>query len=162
MAERVERLALVATTGSLADRRSRLGLAALSLKLTDRLAVFDQRMRIGAGLMAMSRRPNLALIDHLIESTGRVPHEIRRQATAALGDYDITGSLHRITADTLIVAGSRDRLTPLRFSEKLAERIGHSRLKVIDGGGHMLMLDRANELADLLINFARVPGNVTS
>lgn len=159
-AERITRLALVATTASLSDLRSQLGLKALSLKLTDWFAVFDKRMRVGAGLMAMSRNPSLELVDHLIESTGRISHETRRQATAALADYDITDSLDQLTVETLIVAGSRDRLTPPRFSRALAKRIPSATLHTVDGGGHMMMLDRADELAELLIDFARVPGQV--
>ncbi len=159
--ERIERLAVVCTTGSLSDVRSQVGLRALSLKLTDWFAVFDKRMRVGAGLTAMSRNPNLELIDHLIESTGRISHETRRQATAALADYDVSNALERIGVPTLIVAGSRDRLTPPRFSEQLAERIPGAELRVVDGGGHMLMLDRADELARLLVDFARVPGTVS-
>lgn len=161
-AERVERLAVVATAGSLSDLRSQIGLRALSLKLTDWFAVFDKRMRVGAGLMAMSRNPSLELVDHLIESTGRISHETRREATAALTNYDISNSLSLISVETLVVAGSRDRLTPAKLSTVLAERIPQSRLKVIDGGGHMMMLDRADELASLLVDFARIPGTVSS
>ncbi len=159
--ERIERLAVVCTTGSLSDIRSQVGLRALSLKLTDWFAVFDKRMRVGAGLMAMSRNPNLELVDHLIESTGRISSQTRRQATAALAEYDISNSLCLLNVDTMIVAGSRDRLTPPRFSKALADRIPGARLRVIDGGGHMLMLDRADELARLLVDFARVPGSVS-
>ncbi len=157
-AERINRLAVVCTAGRLSDVRSQVGLRALSLKLTDWFAVFDKRMRVGAGLTAMSRNPNLELIDYLIESTGRIPHETRREATAALAEYDISRSLHQVTVPTMVVAGSRDRLTPPRFSKALAKQIPNAELRVIDGGGHMLMLDRADELATLLVDFARVPG----
>jgi pimeloyl-ACP methyl ester carboxylesterase len=53
------------------------------------------------------------------------------------------------------VCGTRDIVTPLVHSELLAERIPGARLEVLEGGGHMLMLERADALDRLVVDFAR-------
>ncbi|MET1124955.1 MAG: alpha/beta hydrolase [Archaeoglobaceae archaeon] len=51
----------------------------------------------------------------------------------------------RIDVPTLVVAGSKDVLTPVRYSEFLRDHIPDSRLVVIDAG-HMVMLEKPEEL----------------
>ena len=136
--------------------QTRLGLRFLSLELLDTFTRFDERLRLGTGLIAFGRHPNLDLIDHLIESTARCPHDVRREATAALVDYDITDQLHRIDRDTLVIGGTSDWLTPLRYSRQIANGIPRGRLQIINGGGHMIMLEAADRVAFLLAEFARM------
>lgn len=153
--ERVRKLAVVASTGTLREPQISLGLRLLSVEAFDRYAVFDERLRLGTGLFGFGRHPNLELIDHLIESTARCPHEVRRDATEALIGYDISSELDRIEVDTLVVGGTSDWLTPLRFSEQLAAHIPSARLQLINGGGHMIMLEAADRVSFLLAEFAR-------
>jgi len=155
-AERVRKIAVVASAATLQQTHTRLGLWFLSLELLDRVAHFDERMRLGTGLFAFGRRPNLELVDHLIESTARCPHDVRREATLALADYDITPALHRIGYDVLVISGTSDWLTPLSHSRKIASRISKGRLQIIHGGGHMVMLESADRVAFLLAEFARM------
>ncbi len=53
----------------------------------------------------------------------------------------------------LIAVGSEDVMTPLKLSQKLKELIPSSTLKVIDGAGHMLQVERPAELAELIVDF---------
>lgn len=46
-----------------------------------------------------------------------------------------------------IMAGGRDRLTPPVHSRRLAQAIPHARLAVFPGVGHMIPLERSDELA---------------
>ncbi len=155
-AERVRKMAVVASTATLQQRQTRFGLRFLSLELLDPFTRFDDRLRFGTGVMAFGRHPCLELVDHLIESTARCPHHVRREATAALIDYDITGHLHSIEFDTLVVGGTSDRLTPLGHSRQIAARIPGGRLHVINGGGHMIMFEAADRIAFLVAEFARM------
>ncbi|MDH3302506.1 MAG: alpha/beta hydrolase [Acidimicrobiia bacterium] len=155
-AERVRKMAVVASTATLQQRQTRFGLRFLSLELLDHFTRFDERLRLGTGLIAFGRHPNLELIDHLIDSTARCPHDVRREATAALVDYDITDQLHRIGHDTLVIGGTSDRLTPLRYSRQIANGIARARLQIINGGGHMMMFEAADRIGFLLAEFARL------
>ena len=154
--ERIRKIAVVASTATLQQPQTRLGLRFLSLELLDRYTRFDERLRLGTGIIAFGRNPNLELVDHMIESTARCPHQVRREATAALTDFDITPDLHRIDFDTLVIAGTSDWLTPLRYNRDIAARIPKARLQVINGGGHMIMLEAADRIGFLLAEFARM------
>jgi pimeloyl-ACP methyl ester carboxylesterase len=51
---------------------------------------------------------------------------------------------------TLVVVGSRDVVTPIRHAYRIAELVPHSRVVVIEGAGHMIMLERADEVTKLI------------
>lgn len=155
-AERVRKLAVVASTPTLRHPRIRFGLRLLTLEALDHVTRFDDRLRLGTGIMAFGKDPSLELIDHVILSTGRCPNDVRRESTAGLIGFHLTEQLTSIDLDTLVVAGTHDRLTPLRYNALIAEEIPRSRLEVVVGGGHMMMLDRADRIAFLLAEFARL------
>jgi pimeloyl-ACP methyl ester carboxylesterase len=50
--------------------------------------------------------------------------------------FDITDRIHEISMPTLIIVGTTDTQTPVRYSEFLHEKIGGSKLIVIEGAGH--------------------------
>ncbi|MGX1914802.1 alpha/beta fold hydrolase [Streptomyces phaeochromogenes] len=52
----------------------------------------------------------------------------------ALATYDLRGELRRITAPTLVIAGSRDIATPLHHAQELAEGIYGARLEILATG----------------------------
>ncbi len=78
----------------------------------------------------------------------------RRDAVAALADLDITPELGAITTPTLVVCGTADLVTPVGESRRIAARIPGARLEVLDGGGHMLMMEQADRVNTLLAEFA--------
>ncbi len=66
-----------------------------------------------------------------------------RAQLGARGDHDVTASLHRIEAPTLVCAGEFDDLAPLANSLALAEAIPDARLQVFDGGHLFGLQDRS-------------------
>lgn len=67
--------------------------------------------------------------------------------------FNIMDDLERIGAPTLVVCGTEDRLTPPHYSEYLAAHIPQARLVLIDGAGHMVMLEAANEATSAIASF---------
>ena len=64
--------------------------------------------------------------------------------------------------DHNLVVGTADVLTPPFEARRIAELIPGARLEVMRGGGHMLMLERTDELDRLIVDFARhVRGSAT-
>jgi len=55
-----------------------------------------------------------------------------------------------ITAPTLVVAGSADALIPRAHAEAYAAGIPGALLEIVEGGGHMLPLERPRQLAELV------------
>ena len=76
--------------------------------------------------------------------------------------FDETSMQGRIKAPALIICGSEDRMTPVRYSEAMHGRIKKSMLHVIDGAGHMVMLEQplmvANSLNLFLNSITYQPG----
>jgi pimeloyl-ACP methyl ester carboxylesterase len=64
--------------------------------------------------------------------------------------FDVMERLGQIRVPTLIVAGSADQLTPLKYAHFLAEHIPDARLRTIENAGHMVMLERP-EIVELAI-----------
>jgi pimeloyl-ACP methyl ester carboxylesterase len=59
--------------------------------------------------------------------------------------------LGRITAETLILVGSEDRVVPPRSVELLSSQISGARLQMLPGAGHLLPLFQAERLAEILL-----------
>ena len=71
----------------------------------------------------------------------------------ACNSFDETDRIGQIHQPTLIVCGSEDRMTPLRQSQFLAERIPGATLKTIPDAGHMVMLEKPQPVADAMLGF---------
>lgn len=69
--------------------------------------------------------------------------------------FDASDWLGRIGCPTLVLCGAEDRMTPLHVSQALAEAIPGAFLQVIAGAGHMVMLEKPQEVADALGKFMR-------
>ncbi len=70
----------------------------------------------------------------------------------ALAEHDELAALaHLEGVPTQILVGSRDRLTPGRWSAVLHEQIPGSRLTVLDGLGHMLTYEASDDVAEALV-----------
>ena len=64
----------------------------------------------------------------------------------ACNQFDICDHLPEIRVPTLILCGEQDRLTPLKYARHLDEEIPESALVLIEGAGHMVMLERPLEV----------------
>jgi pimeloyl-ACP methyl ester carboxylesterase len=71
-----------------------------------------------------------------------IPPQTLHDDFAACNAFDVSERVNTIQAPTLILVGSDDQMTPLKYSTFLAERIGGSRLQVIPNAGHMLPLEQ--------------------
>ena len=61
--------------------------------------------------------------------------------------------LHKLPQPTLVLNGDDDPIVPLINGRILARRIPDARLHVVRGGGHLFLLERPAETADLVTQF---------
>jgi poly(3-hydroxyoctanoate) depolymerase len=61
--------------------------------------------------------------------------------------------LHRLRQPTLVMAGDDDPIVPLLNGRILVRRIPDARLHIVDGGGHLFLLERPAEMAALVTGF---------
>ena len=71
----------------------------------------------------------------------------------ACDSFNVMDSVNRIRVPTLLICGSEDRMTPRNRSEYLREQIDGAKLHVVEGSGHMVMIERPDEVANLIAEF---------
>jgi pimeloyl-ACP methyl ester carboxylesterase len=94
---------------------------------------------------------HVELVRQMIESCDP---ETTRGSTRALLGLDLVPDIGRIRVPTLVICGSADLITPPAESRRLAATIPGARLEMMDGAGHMLMLERTDDLDRLIVDFA--------
>src|SRR3979490_1551020 len=66
---------------------------------------------------------------------------------SACNDYqNALAAAARITVPTTVVLGERDMMTPIKTGKTLAAALPNSRTVVLSGAGHMMMVERPDEL----------------
>ena len=75
-----------------------------------------------------------------------------RQAMAGWR-FDASGEVGRISAPTLVVHGTEDRYVPPSGGRALAEAIPKARLRLLEGGGHLVFIERAEEVNREVLEF---------
>jgi pimeloyl-ACP methyl ester carboxylesterase len=82
------------------------------------------------------------------------PHGLYHQSRAILNS-DTSDRLADIPHPTLVVVGKEDLVTPLKFSERLAQGIPNAELVILDRGGHAFIVESAETVAREMLNFWR-------
>jgi pimeloyl-ACP methyl ester carboxylesterase len=67
--------------------------------------------------------------------------------------FDVTDRLGDIHCPTWVACGAEDRMTPVRYSQYLADQIPTARLEIIPNAGHMVMLEQPQAVAMGLRDF---------
>lgn len=71
----------------------------------------------------------------------------------ACDEFDVMERVSNIHAPTLLICGSLDRMTPPNRSEYLREQIEGAQLHIVEGAGHMVMIEQPDKVARLLAEF---------
>jgi pimeloyl-ACP methyl ester carboxylesterase len=84
------------------------------------------------------------------------PASARAASGIALSDLHLGAALGRLTVPTLVIAGDRDRLTPLAHSEAIMRALPDpAGLIVLERTAHMSPLERPGEVAEAIIGLTR-------
>jgi len=103
------------------------------------------------------------LVDFSLEMINGTPVDVLADFYPALVDHNAFDCLDRLNGtETLVVVGRRDLLTPTDHSQALVRGIPGAELEILDPGGHLVMLERPDDvnalLIDLLDRVARAVG----
>jgi pimeloyl-ACP methyl ester carboxylesterase len=93
------------------------------------------------------------LIDKGRAALLKTPAEVIYGDFVACNQFDVIKSVHNIRLPTLVVSGSHDQLTPLKYSEYLHSNIAGSTHAVIENGGHMMALEKPDEFIKCVTDF---------
>ncbi len=92
----------------------------------------------------------LNLIEHQLFPP--TPHGLYHQSRAILGS-DTSDRLADIHCPTLVVVSKEDLLTPLRFSQQLAQGIPQAELAILEHGGHACVVESADAVVKVMLDF---------
>lgn len=110
-------------------------------------------------LFAESVHPDSPLYEQADAMMRATPAEGIQAALRGMAERaDSREMLGKITVPTLILAGQQDRVIPADRSEEMAAAIPGSRLVVIEGAGHMPMLERPEQTAGALASWLAAIG----
>jgi pimeloyl-ACP methyl ester carboxylesterase len=163
-AERVKGVVLLSTLARVPFSGARgAGLRALIEKLGER-APDSERLWAARNLgfvvtrLGFGRHPKPSHVELVRRMLRDCTAETRRDAPRALLGLDLSARLPEVRIPTLVIGGTADVLTPPAESRRLAELIPGARLELVEGGGHMLMLEQTELVDRLIADFAREVG----
>ena len=89
-------------------------------------------------------------IAHLLET----PLELIQGDYIACNQFDVRSRLSEIKAETLIIAGAKDKMTPLEWNQALADNIPNNLLAIFEKSGHMVHVEQVEAVIDLIRDWA--------
>lgn len=102
---------------------------------------------------AFGQPPEKELVERIEAARRKTPAGTALADWQAANAFDRMNDLASIRVPALIVSGTNDTLTPLKYAQYMAERVPGARLEVVGGAGHMLPHERPAEFAALLRGF---------
>ncbi len=92
-------------------------------------------------------------IDFTYDMLAETPADVIFDLLKSYRDFEVTDLLGEITVPALVIGGSHDRITVLSASQHIAQQLPKAELKVLEGCGHMSMLERHRDLNRLMTQF---------
>jgi len=87
------------------------------------------------------------------EQIASTPPDVLYHDFAACDAFDVLDRLGEIHCPTLVISATADQLTPLKYGTYLQEHIANAQLAVIEGAGHMAMLERPAQVTQTIQDF---------
>ena len=114
--------------------------------------VFERGRRLGTDLAFLLARSwafgstdvSPSLVEFVERMLANAPVDVIAEFYDTFTTHDKLDAVQVLgKVETLILIGSKDKLTPLSHSELMAEQLPSARLVVVEGAGHMVQLERA-------------------
>lgn len=94
-----------------------------------------------------------ALVKLARQRTLEAGHEAFHLDFQACDDFDVRQRLPEIKVPAIVIQGEDDRLTPLFLARELVEGLPDGALVSLADAGHMVMLEKPDQVAELLDEF---------
>jgi pimeloyl-ACP methyl ester carboxylesterase len=104
--------------------------------------------------VALGAKADPRFVAHTRDMTGSVAASTVDAVLSNVIGFDLRARLADYPVPALVITGSRDLLTPPRVGRELARCIPGATFEVVPGGGHMLMLERAEWLNERIAKFS--------
>ncbi len=150
------RVVLIATDSSLDDRLHQVALRLGGLPLVpDDPSGPRWFRRIVARLGVFGEAPPIRWVDTAVANYFECPADVVRDATAALASHDLDHIAETLPVPVLLIGAGRDRLIFPRQIRALHDRLPDSTLTMYDDAGHMVIWERAADIAAEIVAFVQ-------
>ncbi|MGW8144637.1 MAG: alpha/beta fold hydrolase [Anaerolineales bacterium] len=102
---------------------------------------------------SFSQATDKRLVELAAKRLAETPPKILQADFIACDRFEISNQLGEINQPTLVICGEEDRMMPVSCSKMLTEGIPKSRLEIVPAAGHMVMLERPEVVAQLVLEF---------
>lgn len=102
---------------------------------------------------AFGRGASAKQIDFTYDMLAETSADVLFDLIRSYRDFDVRDRLDEVRVPALVVGGSSDRITVCAASEYLAEHLPKAELRLLDGCGHMSMMERHREVNRMLATF---------
>lgn len=107
----------------------------------------------GVAFAAFGPEASAHQVDFVYDMTAETPSDVIFDLVKAYRHFDAGSRLDEITVPCLVVSGSDDRLTLSDASVFLADHLPKAELQLLQGVGHMSMMQRYPEVNAMLERF---------
>jgi poly(3-hydroxyalkanoate) depolymerase len=152
---RVRRLVLAATTCGLGGRLARTN---NFLQMLTPARYYSRRYfrTVGPGLYGGRSRNVNVLNEHFELRSLNPPSWLGyTMQMYSIWGWSSRAWLHTLRQPTLVISGDDDPLVPVENSYLLAAHIPGAQLRIVRGGGHLFLIDQAEEPAAMVTRFLR-------
>jgi pimeloyl-ACP methyl ester carboxylesterase len=158
----------IALSLALGYRKRALGLALIGC---------GAKMRVAESTLELASNPSMFLptVETVIENSysPNVDPRIKELAIQQMAEtrqavlysdflacdaFNAMEQVNKIQIPTLLITGGADRMTPPNRAQYLHDQIEGAQLEILEGAGHMVIVERPDEVAELLTAFVdRIP-----
>ena len=103
----------------------------------------------------MYARVSPELREVVVKKVAKVGAAVQLNDFQCCDKFDIMGRVHEIRCPALIICGSDDNLTPVKYSQYLANKLVSSHLIVIEGGTHFVFMEKPDAVNQAIEKFLR-------
>jgi non-heme chloroperoxidase len=97
--------------------------------------------------------PDPAMAEFARRIMAAAPRQTTIDAPKAVLRFDFRDRLHQVTLPTLVLSGSKDRSVKPEHAQALADGIPEASLQRFPGAGHLMVLERAEQIALAVTEF---------
>jgi pimeloyl-ACP methyl ester carboxylesterase len=107
----------------------------------------------GVAFAAFGPGASARQIDFVYDMVAETTSDVIFELVKSYRDFDARDRLDEIRVPVLVVGGEHDRLTLPEASVYLAEHLPKAELHILEGSGHMSMLERYARVNEMLERF---------
>jgi pimeloyl-ACP methyl ester carboxylesterase len=108
---------------------------------------------VAVSLTAFGPGASAKQVDLIYDMMSETPTDVLFDLVKAYRSFDVRAFLSEVTIPALVVSGTHDRLTLPEASLYLSQHLPDAELHLLDGCGHMTMLERHREFNAMLEDF---------